>query len=93
LKAVSVFKIWIIWCLNEGKRVPAGSEMKMITNSQTIQAYISNPTAAARVQALGQVFSENFRFPLLFYIPSASPKSSSLSLDAGTIGQEWPQCQ
>jgi hypothetical protein len=27
------------------------------------------------------------------YIPSASPQSSSLSSEAGTIGQEWPQCQ
>jgi hypothetical protein len=27
------------------------------------------------------------------YIPSASPQSSSLSPEAGTIGQEWPQCQ
>jgi hypothetical protein len=27
------------------------------------------------------------------YIPSASPLSSSLSPEAGTIGQEWPQCQ
>jgi hypothetical protein len=30
------------------------------------------------------------RFPLPIYIPSASPQSSSLSLEAGTIGQEWP---
>jgi hypothetical protein len=65
------------------------------------------PTAAARVQmrvwscgilwwtkvALGQVFSENFGFPLPVYIPSASPQSSSVSPEAGTIGQEWPQCQ
>jgi hypothetical protein len=27
------------------------------------------------------------------YIPSASPQSSPLSPEAGTIGQEWPQCQ
>jgi hypothetical protein len=33
------------------------------------------------------------RFPLPIYIPSASPQSSSLSPEAGTIGQEWPQCQ
>jgi hypothetical protein len=38
--------------------------------------------------ALGQVFSENFRFPLPIYILSASPQSSSLSPEAGTIGQE-----
>jgi hypothetical protein len=44
--------------------------------------------------ALGQVFSENFGlFPLPIYIPFASPQSSSLSSEAGTIGQEWPQCQ
>jgi hypothetical protein len=45
--------------------------------------------------ALGQAFFENFGlFPLPIYIPSASPQSSSsLSLEAGTIGQEWPQCQ
>jgi hypothetical protein len=29
-------------------------------------------------------------FPRTIYIPSASPQSSSLSLEAGTIGQEWP---
>jgi hypothetical protein len=65
------------------------------------------PTAAARVQtrvwscgflwwtkvALGQVFSRELGFPLRIYIPSASPQSSSLSPEAGTIGQEWPQCQ
>jgi hypothetical protein len=33
------------------------------------------------------------KFPLPIYIPSASPQSSSLSPEAGTIGQEWPQCQ
>jgi hypothetical protein len=34
------------------------------------------------------------RFPLpIYYIPSASPQSSSLSPKAGTIGQEWTQCQ
>jgi hypothetical protein len=44
--------------------------------------------------ALGQVFSENFGFfPLPIYIASASPQSSSLSPEAGTTGQEWPQCQ
>jgi hypothetical protein len=38
--------------------------------------------------ALGQVFSENFGlFPLRIYIPSASPHSSSLSPEAGTIGR------
>jgi hypothetical protein len=31
--------------------------------------------------------------PLPICIPSASPQSSSLSPEAGTIGQEWPQCQ
>jgi hypothetical protein len=67
------------------------------------------PIATARVQtrvwscgilwwtkvALGQVFfSENFGFPYAnLYIPSASPQSSSLSPEAGTIGQEWPHCQ
>jgi hypothetical protein len=38
-------------------------------------------------------FLRELRFPLPIYIPSASPQSSSLSLEAGTIGQEWPQCQ
>jgi hypothetical protein len=61
------------------------------------------PTAAARVQtrvwssgilwwtkvALGQVFFRVLRFPQPIYIPSASPQSSSLSPQAGTIGQEW----
>jgi hypothetical protein len=32
-------------------------------------------------------------FPLPIYIPSVSPQSSSPSPEAGTIGQEWPQCQ
>jgi hypothetical protein len=30
-------------------------------------------------------------FPLPIYIPSASPQSSSLSPEAGTLGQEWPR--
>jgi hypothetical protein len=66
------------------------------------------PTAAARVQTRCLVMwdfvmdksgagagflRELLRFPLPIYIPSASPQSSSLSPEAGTIGQEWPQCQ
>jgi hypothetical protein len=65
------------------------------------------PTAAARVQtrvwscgilwwtnvALVAGFLRTLWFPLPIYIPSASPQSSSLSPEAGTIGQEWPQCQ
>jgi hypothetical protein len=38
-------------------------------------------------------FLPQLRFPLPIYIPSTSPQSSSLSPEAGTIGQEWPQCQ
>jgi hypothetical protein len=65
------------------------------------------PTAAARVQTrvwscgilwldksgAGAGFLRELRFPLPVYIPSVSPQSSSLSPEAGTIGQEWPQCQ
>jgi hypothetical protein len=40
-------------------------------------------------------FLRELRFPLPIYeyIPSASPQSFSLSPEAGTIGQEWPQWQ
>jgi hypothetical protein len=41
----------------------------------------------------GAGFLRELRFPLSIYIPSASPQSSSLSPEAGTIGHEWPQCQ
>jgi hypothetical protein len=41
----------------------------------------------------GAGFHRELRFPLLIYIPSASPQSSSLSPVAGTIGQEWPHKQ
>jgi hypothetical protein len=41
----------------------------------------------------GTGFLRELQFLLPIYIPSASPQSSSLSLEAGTIGQEWPQCQ
>jgi hypothetical protein len=43
----------------------------------------------------GAGFLRELRFPLPIYtyIPSASPQSSSLSPEAGTLGQEWPQCQ
>jgi hypothetical protein len=41
----------------------------------------------------GAGFLRELRFPLPIYIPSASPQSSSLLPEAGTIGQEWPQCQ
>jgi hypothetical protein len=37
----------------------------------------------------GAGFLRELRFPL----PICSPQSSSLSPEAGTIGQEWPQCQ
>jgi hypothetical protein len=63
------------------------------------------PTAAARVQTwvgtwdfvmdksgAGAGFIRELRFPLPIYIPSCSPQSSSLSPEAGTIGEEWPQC-
>jgi hypothetical protein len=43
---------------------------------------------------VGAGFLRELRFPLpIYYIPSASPQSSSLSPEAGTIGQEWPQCR
>jgi hypothetical protein len=41
----------------------------------------------------GAGFLQELRFPLPIYFPSASPQSSSLSPEAGTIGQEWSQCQ
>jgi hypothetical protein len=41
----------------------------------------------------GAGFLRELRFPLPIYIPSVSPQSYSLSPEAGTIGQEWPQCQ
>jgi hypothetical protein len=41
----------------------------------------------------GAGFLRELRFPLPIYSPSASPESSSLSPEADTIGQEWPQCQ
>jgi hypothetical protein len=43
--------------------------------------------------SVGASFLRELRFPLPIYIPSASPQSSSTSPEAGTIGQEWPQCQ
>jgi hypothetical protein len=39
----------------------------------------------------GAGFLRELRFLLPIYIPSASPQSSSLSPEAGTIGQEWPR--
>jgi hypothetical protein len=41
----------------------------------------------------GAGFLRELWFPLPIYIPSASPQLSSLSPEAGTIGQEWPQFQ
>jgi hypothetical protein len=41
----------------------------------------------------GADFLRELQFRLPNYIPSASPQSSSLSPEAGTIGHEWPQCQ
>jgi hypothetical protein len=41
----------------------------------------------------GAGFLRELLFPLPIYIPSASPQLSSLSPEAGTIGQEWQQCQ
>jgi hypothetical protein len=38
-------------------------------------------------------FSPITSVPLPICIPSTSPQSSSLSPEAGTIGQVWPQCQ
>jgi hypothetical protein len=41
----------------------------------------------------GAGFLRELRFPVPIYISSASPQSSSLSPETGTIGQEWPHCQ
>jgi hypothetical protein len=41
----------------------------------------------------GAGFLRELLFPLPIFIPTASPQSSSLSPEAGTIDQEWPQCQ
>jgi hypothetical protein len=41
----------------------------------------------------GAGFLRELRFPLPIYIPSVSPQPSSLSPEAGTTGQEWPQYQ
>jgi hypothetical protein len=41
----------------------------------------------------GAGFLRELLFSLPIYIPSASPQSSSLSPEAGRIGQEWPQFQ
>jgi hypothetical protein len=41
----------------------------------------------------GAGFLQELRFRLPIYITSTSPQSSSLSPEAGTIGQGWPQCQ
>jgi hypothetical protein len=41
----------------------------------------------------GAGFLRELRFPLPIYISYASPQSSSLSPEAGIIGQEWTQCQ
>jgi hypothetical protein len=38
-------------------------------------------------------FLRELLFPLPIYIPSASAQSTSVSPDAGTIGQDWPQWQ
>jgi hypothetical protein len=51
--------------------------------------YIYTP----QYQRIALGFLRRLRFPLPIYIPFASPQSSSLSLEADTIGQEWPQCQ
>jgi hypothetical protein len=40
----------------------------------------------------GAGFLRELGFPLPIYIPSCSPQSSSLSPEAGTIGQVWPPC-
>jgi hypothetical protein len=41
----------------------------------------------------GAGFPRELRLPLPIYIPFASPQSSSLLPEAGTLGQEWPQYQ
>jgi hypothetical protein len=79
----------------------------MYWNGRAIAQAVSRrlPTAAARVQTrvgtldfvmdksgAGAGFLRELRFPLLIYIPLCSAQSSSLSSEAGTIGQEWPQC-
>jgi hypothetical protein len=81
-------------------------EVTMVSGRAIAQAVSRRlPNAAARVQTrvgmwdfvmdksgAGAGFLLELRLPLPIYIPSCSPQSSSLSPEAGTIGQEWPQC-
>jgi hypothetical protein len=90
-----------------GLRADLDALEKPVTLGRAIAQAVSRrlPTAAARVQTrvgtwdfgmdksgAGAGFLRDLRFPLPMYIPSCSPQSSSLSPEAGTIGQEWPQC-
>jgi hypothetical protein len=55
--------------------------------------YVYEKVKSKDINGVGAGFLRELRFLLPMYIPSASPQSSSLSPEAGTIGQEWPQCQ
>jgi hypothetical protein len=81
-----------------------GNRSKVRAIGQAVSHWL--PTEADRVQTrdqsceicggqsgTGAGFLRVLRFPLPIFIPSASPQSYSLSPEAGTIGQEWPQYQ
>jgi hypothetical protein len=52
----------------------------------------ASPQSSSKV-ALGQIFSENFGFPCQSTFHLLFHNHLHYSPEAGTIGQEWPQCQ
>jgi hypothetical protein len=100
-------KIYIVIICFRGTRKHSWLRHYATSRGRAIAQAVSRrlPTAAARVQTrvgtwdfvmdksgAGAGFLRELRFPLPIYIPSCSPQSSSLTPEAGTIGQEWPQC-
>jgi hypothetical protein len=84
-----------------GRKFPDGRAIAQAVSRRLPTAAAEVQTRVARVgtwdfvmdkSGAGAGFFRELRFPLPMYIPSCSPQSSSLSPEAGTIGQEWPQC-
>jgi hypothetical protein len=77
------------WC---GRAITQAVSRRLPTAAAWVQTRVGTWDFVMDKSGAGAGFLQELRFPLPMYIPSCSPQLSSLSPEAGTIGQEWPQC-
>jgi hypothetical protein len=88
----STFKTRYKQIVNIGRDIAQAVSRRLPTTAARVQTRVGMWDFVIDKSSAGAGFLWKLRFPLPIYIPSCSPQLSSLSPEAGTIGQEWPQC-